>query len=207
MLFLASLLLPAFAAEVPDVQVVALFQDAAMVRTVAGEKLLKVGESHEGIELVSATSRAAVLRVGDREFELGISERIASSYSRAEKASVSIAMNNRGQYVTRGAINNRSVEFLVDTGANIIAMNTPTARALGIDYMAGRLTAGNTAGGVVAARAVTLETVEVGGIRASNVEAVVLPGDSPPLVLLGMSFLQHVEIRESGGLLQLTAEF
>ncbi len=195
-------------ADAPDVEVVALFSGAAMLKSGQDQELIRVGEAtSQGVILVSADSRSAVLRINGVEHELGISEHIASSYREASKVSVSIKINERGQYRTLGSINERQVEFLVDTGANIIAMNISTARGLGLDFEGGRTLRSQTAGGAVAATEVFLERVDVGGIKAQNVRAVVMPGDSPPYILLGMSFLQHVEMRENAGLLQLTSQF
>ena len=51
---------------------------------------------------------------------------------------------------------------------------------------------------------VTLRSVEVGGIRVENVRATVTAGEYPSTVLLGMSYLQHVELREREGVLSLS---
>ena len=48
-------------------------------------------------------------------------------------------------YLTPGSINGFSVDFLVDTGASAIALNAPTAKRLGIDYVKGEVIGVKTA--------------------------------------------------------------
>ena len=57
------------------------------------------------------------------------------------------------------------------------------------------------------ARRVNLDVVDVGGIRINNVAATVIDGEFPVTILLGMSFLQHVTINDSNGVLTLTAKY
>jgi len=46
----------------------------------------------------------------------------------------------------------------------------------------------------------------VGGITVANVEVAVLEGQHPTDILPGMSFLKHVEIRKSEGLMTLVSK-
>jgi aryl-phospho-beta-D-glucosidase BglC (GH1 family) len=61
-----------------------------------------------------------------------------------------------------------------------------------------------TASSIIDAWMVNLQSVELGGIRVENVRATVAEGDYPSTILLGMSFLQHVEMRERDGVLSLS---
>ena len=61
-----------------------------------------------------------------------------------------------------------------------------------------------TASGLTDAYQVTLNSVSVGGIRVDNVPAMVVSGDYPATVLLGMSFLRHVRIEENNGILSMS---
>ncbi len=61
-----------------------------------------------------------------------------------------------------------------------------------------------TASGLVPARVVNLRFVDVGGIRVDNVQATVVEGSYPSTVLLGMSYLKHVDIKENNGVLSLS---
>lgn len=205
---LALLALPAAAVE--RVQVVALFKDKAMVEIDGARRLLAPGEpSPEGVVLVRADSRGAVLEVdGERDF-YRLGTRISSRYQAPERAATTVSLwpDNAGMYTVTGSINGFPVRFLVDTGASSVAMSSRQARRLGIDYeVGGRRTRAATASGEVAGFAVRLERVRVGDITLRDVQAVVLEGDFPRDVLLGMSFLGRLEINRSGRLMELRLE-
>jgi clan AA aspartic protease (TIGR02281 family) len=81
--------------------------------------------------------------------------------------------------------------FLVDTGATACVLGPATARALDVEE-SGRSMPMQTANGVVSAPVVRLRTVEVGGNRARDVEAVVHPAVPPPLAgIIGLSYLNN----------------
>jgi len=64
-----------------------------------------------------------------------------------------------------------------------------------------------TANGVAAAYRVKLDTVRVGDLTVNNVDAVVMEGDSLPVALLGMSFLNRMDIRREGQIMTLTKRY
>ncbi len=108
------------------------------------------------------------------------------------------------QYITTAEINGRQIQVLVDTGASSVAMSETHANALGIDHYNGTPIRTVTASGEASARLVTLNSVSVGGIRVDNVRSAVVDGDFPQMVLLGMSFLQHVKMQDENGLLTIS---
>ena len=61
-----------------------------------------------------------------------------------------------------------------------------------------------TACGMIDAHSVTLQSVNVGGLRVDNVPATVVEGTYPATILLGMSYLRHVKIQEHDGMLSLS---
>jgi aspartyl protease family protein len=191
-----------------EIEVLGLFAEAAMLRINGTELLLKAGaKSPDGVLLVSADSQQAVIEVGGKRVTLHLSERINSAYEAPTIRNVAVQINEQGQYITTGSINGRPVSFLIDTGANVIAINSKMAASLGIDFESGKSMETTTASGSVRSRAVMLDTVHVGEISVSNVQAVVLEGDFPVDILLGMSFLKNVKIEENAGLMLLQAVF
>lgn len=202
----ASLLLiaPTVRAAPPRIEVEGLFTDAAVLQIDGERKMLKAGQSYKGVTLVAAYSRTATLEVDGQTMVLGISRRVGTRYESAEVQVVSIPRDANMQYQTTAAINGRSLQVLVDTGANVVALNSGHARALGLDYRVGVPARVETASGSVEAWFVTLRTVDVGGIRVDNVEATVVEGNFPSTVLLGMTYLRHVKMEETGGVLSLS---
>jgi aspartyl protease family protein len=190
-----------------DVEVLGLFRDAAYLKVNGREKLVKVGASFQGVEVLAADAKKARIRYRGREQVVTVSQHISSAYSEVEQRVVRIRSNNNHQYVTRVTINGRAVEVIVDTGANVVAMNSGTAQALGLQYRDNRPHVVSTASGQVMAHPVTLDSVVLGGIRVNHVRATVLEGDFPTQVLLGMSYLQHVEMSEKGGVLMLLQRY
>jgi aspartyl protease family protein len=54
---------------------------------------------------------------------------------------------------------------------------------------------------------VKLRSVTVGGITQRNVEAMVIDGPHPPQVLLGMSFLERLDMQNDGRVLKLKPKY
>ncbi|MCF6753473.1 TIGR02281 family clan AA aspartic protease [Stutzerimonas stutzeri] len=209
LLLAGLLLLPSLAMSAPMVQVVGLFPGAAVLNVDGQRKLVRVGQTGPGgVEVVSADSRGAVLRVGGVERSYGLSrEYSGAGYAAPEKTQLSVAKGVGGHYWIAGSINSQPVQFLVDTGATSVAINENQARRLGIDYRAaGQPLLVNTASGTAKAWRVRLNSVKVGAIDVLGVEAVVLEGESPSEALLGMSFLGRVSWREDQGVLRLESK-
>jgi aspartyl protease family protein len=196
------------ASAVERIKVVALFTDKAMVEIDGTRRLLKAGTpSPEGVKLISSNARGALIEVdGKRErYQLGAS--YGGNFARAEALEVRIARNRQGAFVTVGTINGRQVEMLVDTGATSVAMSEPEAKRLGIQYrLTGKRSGVSTASGYARAYKVNLDRVQVGEIALNNIDAVVIEGDSPRQVLLGMSFLNQVKMDVGDAVLVLKSE-
>lgn len=194
--------------EIPEIEVVGLFKNAAVFGIDGKHRMLKVGgDPVAGIVLISADSESAVIEFDGQRQTLFLSERVAGVFKKPENISVSIQLNNQRQYVTTGSINGVPVSFLVDTGATLIAMNSGTAKKLGIAYESSAPGTSVTAGGKIKSWRVVLSSVQVGGIRRQNVQAAVLEGDYPLDILLGMTFLRDVRMEESDGILVLSSKF
>lgn len=107
-------------------------------------------------------------------------------------------------FTTTGTINGQIVDFIVDTGASAVAISQEIAKRLGIDFRyTGTRGLVETAAGRTNAHAVVLTRVAVGGIERRNVRGLVVEGGDPALALLGMSFLEGLEMEHSGQLMVL----
>ena len=193
----------------PDIRVVGLFKDRAVVSIDGRQRILRVGEtSPEGIRLIAADSEAAVLEVDGKEIRGTLDGRVSAHSKSPASQAVQIARNNAGMYTTVGSINGLPVNVLVDTGATQVAMNSTAARRLGIDYrVVGTASSVTTASGVEHAWVVSLDEVKVGSILLKNVTGIVLEGPQPSKVLLGMSYLGQLEITNNGRLMTLRKKY
>ena len=164
------------------------------------------GESRQGGELLSARGDEAVVRVGGERLTLRVGEspvRVGSA-SAADSGSgrAALTADARGHFFTQGSINNRPVQFLVDTGASVVSISQSEADRLGLDYRAGQAVRLNTANGQTPGWALKLNQLRVGDITTYNVDAVVVPAPMPA-VLLGNSFLNRFSMQREGSQLML----
>lgn len=179
-----------------------------VVLTIDGQRhTLRKGATTAGVTLVDADSDEAILEIGGEQRRLGVSDRVSGAFTAPGVRQIDIQRNDRMQYQTTATINGRRIPVLVDTGANIVAMNATQAERLGIPPGAGEATRVETAGNALIGRSVQLDSVDVGGIRVDNVRATVLDGEYPRMILLGMTFLEHVSLQERNGILSLSREW
>ena len=85
-----------------------------------------------------------------------------------------------------------SARMLVDTGASMIALTAEDADAIGVPWRSEQTEpVARGAGGIVHGVRIVLDLVQVGGLEARDVEAVVVP-EGLAISLLGQSFLSLV---------------
>jgi|TARA_R110002072_G_scaffold7781_2_gene41644 aspartyl protease family protein len=191
--------------EPTSVVVEALMGKAAVLMIDGQRKMLGVGESFAGVTLVATEATAATVEVDGRTETVGLSQHVATTYQKLEERVVTIARDSKLQYQTNAIINGRSALVLVDTGANVVAISSFQAKAMGVNYTEdGTPSQVETASGVIDAHSVTLQSVSVGGLQVDNVPATVIEGAYPATILLGMSYLRHVKIQEHDGMLSLS---
>jgi len=204
---LAALAIPAQALQ--KVSVVGLFKDKAIVVIDGKRRLLRAGDtSPEGVTLVSADSKEAVLEIDGERRSYGLGGHIGGSFTPPERPTVRIWPTPNRMYAVVGSINGYPVDFVVDTGATLVSMSGREAKRLGIDYrVVGEPSMSSTAAGVSRIYLVNLDRVRVGDIQLRNVRGAVHDGDFPAVVLLGMSFLGRLDIRRDGDVLELTKTY
>ncbi|TMH11836.1 MAG: TIGR02281 family clan AA aspartic protease, partial [Betaproteobacteria bacterium] len=100
------------------------------------------------------------------------------------------------------SINGRAVQFMVDTGATMVAMGQADAERIGLNYKSGQQGLVKTANGAVPVRRVALNSVRIGDVQVYNVEAVVLPVQMDA-ILLGNSFLTRFQMKRENDRLTL----
>ena len=198
----------AASAEVPAVsriEVQALFGGKAVVMIDGQRRTLSIGQtSPEGVKLIDADSKQAVLEVDGKPTTYKPGGAISLSYARPEHHEEQVYADDRGMFHSVGTINGRTVRFLLDTGATTVAMNKSQAKQLGVDYrMNGEPIVVSTASDHVKGYRVRLNSVSLGKIKQQNVEAMVIDGNHPGPVLLGMSFLGKLKVENAGGVMKI----
>lgn len=207
LLVIAGVLLFSSQSFALQIEVRALFGGSALLVIDGRDQLVKQGQvTKEGVKLIEADSNRAVVSYQGEQQTIYLSNRIAASFKTPEKTQVQIGMSENRQYIAYGSINGRPVRFLVDTGANVVAINSTMARSLGISLADGVPTRASTASAELAATLVIIKKMQVGDIKQVNIQAIILGSEHPKDILLGMSFLQHVDISENAGLMVLTSK-
>jgi aspartyl protease family protein len=113
---------------------------------------------------------------------------------KSQQGRIVLRFDPRSRAIAARALLNGRVhqDYIIDTGATLTVIPTATAQALGI-----RITAHTprlevrTAGGLILAPDIQLDSVAIGGWEVRNVRALVhdLP-NNPGLGLLGLNFLE-----------------
>lgn len=106
--------------------------------------------------------------------------------------------NEFGFFESNGQVNGRDLRFLVDTGANIVVLSGRQADRVGLEYRNGVRTYASTASGNAPMYTLVVDQISIGGIKLSNIRTGVIEGDFPPKPLLGMTFLDKLDMRRSG---------
>lgn len=109
---------------------------------------------------------------------------------------VELEANQAGQYLVPGEINGERVTFLVDTGATHVAIPAEIADRVGLPRLGD--VAVETAGGRTRASRTVIDRLAVGGIERREVRGSINPSMSGDYVLLGMTFLRHLDLRQQG---------
>ena len=116
-----------------------------------------------------------------------------------EDGSVRVRAHRDGHFYVDSRLSGQTIRFLVDTGATSVALSPADAQRIGFDLaqldFSRRL---QTAGGVVRGAPVVIPSLEIGGIRLSNVRAIVNE-QAMPHSLLGISALDRLggyEVRD-----------
>jgi len=206
--FIAVLLAgAAFAAGAAEVSLIGTFETKAAIVSIDGgaPKTLRVGQSFGGVTLVAIEKDRATVEIEGKRRVLVRGQTFSTAAGDSRQSATLIA-GEGGHYRADGLVNGGAVRFMVDTGASVIALPAADANRLGIEYRKGRPAAVQTANGQTPAYLVRLDTVRVGGIELNNVESVVIEGGLP-VALLGMSFLNRVEIRHESGKMTLIRKF
>jgi aspartyl protease family protein len=159
-----------------------------------------VGDTFKGVKVVSTKGDEAVLEIEGKRHTVRVGEAPASVGGGGAQGGnrIVLSVGQGGHYFTQGQINDRTVQFVVDTGATSIAISSADADRIGLNYKAGQMIRMSTANGVIPGWRIQLGSVRVGDVVVYGVDAVVSSG-AMPFVLLGNSFLSRFQTTTSNG--------
>ena len=171
---------------------------------------LAVGQSARGVTLLQLSDGQAQVRTGGQTgsatatLRLGAAPARLSGTPQAATAAREIVLpvGLGGHFMSSGAINGRPVQFMIDTGATMVALSQAEAERIGLDYRDAPRAVTQTANGAVPVHRVSLRTVRLGEVDVANVDAIVMPAQMP-YVLLGNSFLGRFQMRRENDQLRL----
>ena len=203
-----ALLLAIAPAWALDVQLIGTFGDQAAVLAIDGgdPKTVRPGQKFGGVTVISVEKERATVEIEGKRRTLRSGQHYTSKSAADDRQSAVLAADGRGHFHADGSINGGTMRFTVDTGATSIALPAADAVRLGIDYRKGRPGIIHTANGPAQAWRVKLDSVRVGAIELQNVDALVLE-QGLDVALLGMSFLNRVEMFRSGETMTLKRRF
>ena len=167
-----------------------LIVDGAPPKTVA------IGETFQGVKLVSLQAEQAVVELEGKRLSLRMDTpvSIGGGGGTGNGSRIVLPADSRGHFMTQGAINGRAVTFMLDTGATSVAMSAADAQRIGLDYSKGQRIQISTANGVSSGYRLRLRSVRVGDVEVYDIDAIVSP-QPMPFVLLGNSFINRFSMR------------
>ncbi|MDR7122624.1 TIGR02281 family clan AA aspartic protease [Rheinheimera soli] len=113
--------------------------------------------------------------------------------SSGEKVTI-LKRNKAGHYVGTALFNGVPMEFMLDTGATVVAVSEQAALKLGMPR--GQRYQVSTANGPAAAYDSRLNSLQLGDIVLTEIRASITPGLHGTDILLGMSALKQLEFSQ-----------
>lgn len=200
--------LPLSAAWSADVALAGLLPGRAVIVVNGGNpRTLAVGSrTADGVKLLAVENGAAIFEIDGKRQRLVLGEQMVSSGGSGGDSTVTLTANGHGQFLMSGSVNGAAMRFMVDTGATFVALTASDAARAGIDYRKGEIGAVGTANGTVRAWRVPGVTVTLGDITLHQVDVSVTE-TSMPIALLGMSFLNRLEMKRDGDTMTLKKRY
>ncbi len=108
-----------------------------------------------------------------------------------------------GHYFVDGAVNGHYLNFVVDTGASLVTLPVGAATSAGLQCR--ERAAINTANGTSSACVVRIDKLSFGGFTLQDVDALVAPNLTQPL--LGMNVLSRFHVDQGNSQMRLTRNY
>ena len=194
-----------------NIRLIASGTNTAIIE-IDGERLVLNGENpvSEGVTLISSTGDEVIIQVNDQLVTLTTDNDAAlvldsgSSHSNNASKSAVLWADSSGFFFANGVVNGNSMEFLVDTGADIVTFSSVQANQLGIDYSRGKDGYATTASGIASLKTLSLNSLSIEGITLYDIPVSVVQGQFPQVPLLGGTFLNQLNMSRIGNRMELS---
>jgi len=204
-IFLCLIALPSLINAAENVEIQALMPGMVVLLIDGNRTTLKTGQALQGVKLISSSTSLATLEIEGVQKAYKMGSSISTQFAKRDEITERVMLDKHGMFRAYGSINGHSVRFLVDTGASSVAMSAKTARKLGIQYhLYGKPTKTSTASGIADAWSIKLKNVRLGQLLVRNVQGIVIDGNHPRQVLLGMSFLKQMKVEKENSIMKIT---
>jgi aspartyl protease family protein len=209
LLLLACAAFSSTAARAADVALIGVIGDKAAVIAVDGgePKTVRLGQTWQGIKVITVEKTQATVETDGKQRVLHLGQHYRGAPAADTRQTVTLSADARGHFFADATVNDQPVRFVVDTGASVVVLSGADANRLGLDFRKGRRAAMQTANGATTGYFVKLDRIRVGGIELSNVDGVVVEEGLGGFGLLGMSFLNRLEMRRDGEKMELIRRF
>jgi len=197
-------------AAAAEVSVVGVFpgRGAVLVVDGSGPQSVRIGQKFGPVTVVSVDKTGAVVEEAGRRRTIALGQHLPGAQAAANRnTQATLSANEHGQFIAEGLVNGGPIRFLVDTGANIVAIPGSEARRLGLDFAKGKRGIVQTANGPAPSYRIKLDSIRVGEIELLNVDAIVMDGGGLSHALLGMTFLDRVQMKREGAQMTLMRRF
>jgi aspartyl protease family protein len=192
-----------------DVSLVGLYSGKALVIIDEGRpQSIPIGvRTPDGVKLLSIEGTSAQFEIDGRKQRLTVGQHAVSAGRDEQSGTITtLTADPNGHFLTVGTINGAPMRFLVDTGATVVSIGKSDAVRANVDYLKGEPGMTMTANGAARVWRVTLNSVRVGDVLLNQVEASVHENDLP-IALLGMSFLNRMEMKREGSTMTLKKRY
>ena len=205
---LSLLLLACGAASAQQVALIGVIGHRAAILALDGgdPKTVKAGQTWRGITVMSVGSDSAMVEIAGQQRRLSLGQHYRGAPPASTRETVTLGADPRGHFFTDATINDVTVRSVVDTGATRVVLGSVEATRLGVDWRNGTRGVMQTANGTTSAYLVKLAKVRVGAIELHDIDGVVVE-QGPGVALLGMSFLNRLEMKRDGDTMTLTRRF
>lgn len=196
-------------ARAADVALIGVIGERAAVLAVDGgdPKTVRLGQTWNGIKVLSVEKTSATIEFEGKQRVLSLGQHHRSAPVSNGRQSVTLAADPRGHFFADATVNEQPVRLVVDTGASVVVLSAADATRMGIDWRQGRPAPMQTANGATVGYLVKLQSIRVGGIELQNIDGVVVEQGLGSYGLLGMSFLNRLEMRREGEKMELIRRF